>query len=115
MAEFSTEQNFTFTFKVTDGRGRTVAFDGAPVAASSDETVATVSMTDNGDKTWAGLITSVSASPEGSTQRVTVSADADLGEGVETIVGFMDFTVTLDPRSAQRIVELIPGAAVDKP
>ncbi len=100
MVDFSTEQNLPFSFKVQDGRGRTVAIDGAPVAASSDETVATVTIAPGtAPNTWDGLVTSVTPSPEGSTQRVTDSADADLGEGVKTIAGSLP-------------IELLAGDAV---
>lgn len=112
---FSTEQVLPFTFKVVDGRGRTVAVDGEPKASSSDETVATVTLSSNPDNTWSGLITSVAPSPADTTQRVTVDADADLGAGVQDVVGFLDFTVTLDPRSAARIAEMVAGTPIDKP
>ena len=112
MATFTTEQRLPFTFRVVDGRGNVVATE-SPVATSSDETVATVSIT-QGEGLWNGLIDSVSASPEGTTQRVTVNADADLGEGVTNVVGFIDFTVTLDPRTGARIVEMVEGTPVEK-
>lgn len=114
MAMFSTEQTLPFTFEVKDGRGRNLAVDGKPDVASSDETIATVAIEKGTKNTWNGVVTPVSPSPNGTTQRITVSADADLGEGLQTVTGFFDFTVTLDERSAARIVELTPGQPVDK-
>ena len=114
MTEITTEQELPFTFKVVDGRGRTVAATDA-IAASSDETVGVVgALTDNGDKTWSGVVTSVAPSPEGTTQRVTVTADADLGEGVQEVVGVLDFNVTLDPRTGARLSQIEAGTPVDK-
>jgi hypothetical protein len=116
MTEFSTEQNLPFTFKVVDGRGRVVKVDGTPKAASSDETVATVELyPELPDGTWSGLVSSVAPSPEGTTQRVTVEADADLGEGVQSVIGVLEFNVTLDEASKQRIINIEAGAPVDKP
>lgn len=109
VSTFSTEQALPFTFKVVDGRGRVKAVDGTPVAASSDETVATVVLTAGDANVWNGVISSVSPSPEGTTQRVTVTTDADLGEGKQEVIGFLDFTVTLDARSGARIAEMVAG------
>lgn len=110
---FTTEQALPFTFRVVDGRGRTKPVEGTPVAASSDETVATVALTAGDGNVWNGLISSVTASPEGTTQRVTVTADADLGEGVQEVIGTLDFTVTLDPRTGARIAEMVPGTPIE--
>lgn len=112
---FTTEQNLPFTFRLVDGKGRPVPFDEShpPVAASSDETVATVTVS-KGDTGWNGLISSVSASPSDTTQRVTLSVDTDLGEGDVEVVGTLDFTVTLDPRSGARIVEMVAGSPTEK-
>ncbi len=111
MAEFSTEQVLPFTFKVTDGRGRVVATEGEPVATSSDETVATVSISGETDNVWSGEVRSVAAG-EG---RVSITADADLGEGTLEVVGLLDITVTLDPRTAARTAAVEAGAPTDKP
>lgn len=112
--QLTTEQQAPFSFVIKDGRGRPAKIDGEPVAASSDETVGAVSaLTREGDK-WSGVLSAVAPSPEGTTQRVTVTADANLGEGVEHVVGVMEFTVTLDPRTGARMVELEPGTPVDK-
>lgn len=112
---FTTEQDLPFTFKVVDGKGRTVKVDesaGGPVAASSDATIATVDpLTKNPDGTFAGVIHSVTPGDA----RITVTADADLGEGVQEIVGFGDVTVTLDPATGARIAALSFGPPTDKP
>lgn len=110
---FTTEQALPFTFRVVDGRGRVRPVQGSPVAVSSDETIATVQIASGDNNSWNGLISSVSPSPEGSTQRVTVTADADLGEGVNEVIGFLDFTVTLDPRTGARIAEMVAGTPVE--
>lgn len=116
MTTFTTEQNLPFTFRLVDGKGRPVPMDTSnpPVAASSDETVATVSLTHADDGSWHGLIASVSASPADSTQRVTLTVDADVGDGVESVIGTLDFNVTLDPRSSARIVEMVAETPVEK-
>lgn len=112
MADFTTEQTLPFVYKVVDGRGRTVATDGDPVVASSDETVVTVAaLTKGADNSWSGEAVSVTAG----SARVTISADADLGEGVIEVIGVLECNVTLDPRTAARTVDVVAGTPVDKP
>lgn len=118
MAEthFTTAQNLPFTLAVKTGRGKVAPIDGTPVAAVSDETVATVSeLTANGDGSWSGSLISGAPSPAGTTQRLTVTADADVSEAVQEVIGVLEFAIDLDPRDTQRIVEVTAGAAVDKP
>lgn len=114
MTTITTEQKLPFTFKVVDGRGRTVAVDGIPEAACSDETVGTVELAAGSNNEWNGVITAVAPSPDGTTQRVTVTADADLGEGVQNVIGVLDFDVTLDDRTGARLVQIVAGTPVDK-
>ena len=111
MATFSTEQVLPITFKVTDGRGRTVALDGDPTAASSDETVASVGALTNASNVWSGEVNSVAPGD----CRITVSGDADLGSGVQTVTGVLEISVTLDDRTAARITDIEAGAPTDKP
>lgn len=102
----TTEQFLPFTIELKDGKGRPKDYEGDPVFASSDETVATVEMVDRANgKVNSGIP---------GTATVTVSVDADLGAGVQTIIGTMDVEVTLDPRTGARIMTLTPGAAADK-
>jgi|SRR5215471_18574047 len=114
---FSTEQTLPFSFQVVDGRGRPVPIDGAPTVTVSDETIATASIAAAADanQTWAGELVSVSASPDGTTQRMTIQCDADLGAGILEIVGVLDFQVTLDPRTEARTANVTAGTPADKP
>lgn len=114
MTSISTEQRLPFGFQVTDGRGRPKPLDtsnGPPTAASSDETVCTVTVEPGEGTAWKGWITSVAPG----TARVVIDADADLGEGVDDVVGTLDIEVTLDPRTGARMVALTPGTPEDKP
>ncbi len=117
MTTLTTEQEIKFDFAIVDGRGRPVAIDESdgPIAVSSDESVATVSVTKVSDGKYTGEIVSVTPSPEGTTQRVTITADADIGAGVQEVVGFIDFNVTLDPRTASRVISLNVQEPTDKP
>lgn len=115
MVDFTTEQDLPFAFKVTDGKGRIVKVDesvGPPAGATSDATIATVdTLTKNADGSWSGVVHSVTPG----TAHITVTADADLGEGVTDVIGEGDVTITLDPATGQRIAKLDFGAPVDKP
>jgi|SRR5215471_5140630 len=112
---FTTEQTLPFTFQVVDGRGRPVAVDGEPVVTVSDETIATASIAAGPDTSWVGELVSVSASPDGTTQRMTIQADADLGAGIQEVVGILDFEVTMDPRTEARTAQVTAGTPADKP
>lgn len=111
---FTTEQELPFEFEITDGLDRPAKVDGMPVAVSSDETIGIVSVSFVAEGKYSGVIKAMTPSPEGTTQRVTITADADLGAGVLDVIGFLDFTVTMDPRSSVRMIKLTVGAPRDK-
>ncbi len=80
-------QNAVLSIKPVDKKGADAALDGVPVWASSDETIATVAA-DVG-----GLSATLTAVRPG-TCSITVTGDADLGEGTTPIVGTLDVEVT---------------------
>lgn len=106
MAELTTEQFLPFTLELKDGRGRPKDYEGDAVVASSDETVATAEMTSRTE----GRVNS--GIPGEAT--ITVTVDADLGEGMQQITGTLACVVTLDPRTGARIMELKAGEATDR-
>lgn len=102
-----TSQSIPASLTITDSQGRPAEVDGIPVWASSDETVLTVQAEADGMDA-----TIVTVAP--GTARVTVHADADLGDGVVDLVGVSeDVTVTVNPNSMASVVTLELGAAVD--
>lgn len=115
MATFSTEEDQPFVFGVADGKGRPKPVDesaGPPAGVSSDETVATVdALTKNADgNTWAGVVRSVTPG----TAHIVVTADADLGAGVQNVIAEGDVEVTLDPATGARIAKIEFGAPTPK-
>lgn len=107
---FTNEQKQAFTFDVKDGMDRLLIIDGEPMVTSSDETVVAVTVDNGVDNTW--VITAAGVAP--GTARIVVQADVDRGAGVEMVTGTADIEVTLDPRTGQRMVELVPGEVTDK-
>lgn len=98
------DQKELLTIAVTDKKGNPAALDGVPVWASSDETIAAVEPAED------GMSATVNAVRPGSC-KVTVTGDADLGEGVAPLVGIIDISVT--PGSAVQI-EITGSAPVDQ-
>jgi hypothetical protein len=89
MTTITTTQQFSLTLAPKDRRGKPAPVQpGSIVWASSDESIVTVTP----DET--GLKALVVAQGVGSAN-VNVSADADLGDGVSTIVGSEGVTVSL--------------------
>lgn len=113
MADLTTDQNYpNVTLSIMDSHDppRPAAIDGAPVWASSDETVLVVTPTS--DDGMSAIIDTVAPG----TARITVSADADLGAGVETITAVSeDVNVTLSPLSKASQMTLDLGVPADKP
>ena len=110
MADINTDQFYpSVVLTITNKKGQPAAVDGIPVWASSDETVLTVTEAADG---MSGAINTVALG----TARVTVTADADLGAGVNTITGVTeDINVTLGPNSQASVMTLALGSPADKP
>lgn len=115
MPTISTEQYLPFTVEAKDGRGRSVALQSV-TAVSSDETVVSVEIAAGTGNAWDGKINSLAPTVEGGTSaRVVITADADLGEGVREVMATIeDITVTLDERTNARMLEVTAGEAQDK-
>src|SRR5262249_46251896 len=101
MANINTDQYFpNVVLSITNAAGDPAPVEGAPVWASSDETVLSVQPANDG---MSAVVLTVAPG----TGRVTVSADADVGEGVNTITGVTeDIVVTLGPSGQASVMTL---------
>lgn len=88
-----------------DKKNKPAKVDGAPVWASSNEAVITVTAAAD------GMSATVVAGEPGDAQ-VNVSADADLGDGVTTLTGTLDVTVTA---GAATTLAVNAGAPTEQP
>lgn len=98
-------QMVTVDVAFADAEGNPADVEGAPVWASSDESVLTVTPSDDG---FGADVSSVG--PLGSAQ-VSVTADADLGEGTTEVIGLLDVEVVA---SAAVAATLTPGTPEDR-
>lgn len=117
MIDVTTDEHFANpVVAFTDKKGNPAKVDGLPVWASSDETVLHPVL--NADGTLSSVET-VGPSPlDGNgvpiPARITVTADADLGTGVQTITGVSeDVIVTLGIQPAS-VVTFTFGPATPK-
>jgi hypothetical protein len=95
------------TVAFTNAAGAPAPVDGVPVWASSDETVLLVVAADDG---MSAVVSTVATG----TARITVNADADIGDGVQGIIGASDdVVVTENPNGMASVVTLDLGTAVD--
>jgi len=101
----TTTQQFTIPSPFVDRKGKPAPVDGIPVWASSNEAVATVTPGPG------GLSAVVKAQGVGE-YTISVSGDADLGEGVNTITGSETGTVTQGTAAA---VVLSAGPIEEQP
>jgi hypothetical protein len=81
-------QKATARIKPVGTGGRPAVLDGVPVWASADETLAAVVASDD------GLSAEITPTGPIGTVRVTVTGDADLGQGVTPIFGTLDVDIT---------------------
>jgi len=88
----------------TDAKGKPAKVDGIPIWASDNEDAATVAA--NADGMSAVVTPGALAGDEPWTANITVTADADLGEGSKPIIGTGSVTVT---GGAASVVEITFG------
>jgi len=120
MATLTTDQFYpSIVLTIVDKRGRPAKVqEGSIVWASSDPTVITVTPSADGMSAQADTVapSQVDASGNPHPSRFTVTADADLGDGVVEITGVSeDITVTAGLPGNAAAVTLALGAPADKP
>jgi hypothetical protein len=105
MKQLTSTQQIGYTINPTDRKGHPAQLDGVPVWASSNEAVATVVPAAD------GLSATVVAGVPGDCV-ISVTADADLGEGVVNLAGTEEIVVV--PAAAVTI-SLTAGEIVEQP
>lgn len=85
--EMTATQQFTASIAPKDRKGRPAQVDGTPSWAVSDETIIQVVPAANG-------MSAIVVAQGPGTANLNVNADADLGNGVEPLIGTMEVTVT---------------------
>jgi hypothetical protein len=91
-------QEVRLSISPKDSQGNLASVDGVPTWESSDESVLTVAaVSDDGL-----MADAVTVGPLG-TATVTVTADADLGDGVTTLSDTVDITVVASQASALNV------------
>lgn len=104
MGALNTSQRYNAVLAITNNQGNPAPVqEGSIVWASSNDTVLTVTPSADG---MSCVIDSVAPG----TARVTVQADADLGEGVSNITGVSeDIEVTQDPNTVASTFSITLG------
>lgn len=97
-------QSLPVSLSITDKKGNAAKVDGAPVWAVTDESLASLSVAEDG---MSATVTPIG--PIGSFS-VQVKADADLGEGVKEIIG--ELAVELSAGDAE-VIALSAGQPSD--
>lgn len=99
-------QEFTYAIEVLDGKNRPAPVDGPPTWLTDNTDV--LALTPAAD----GMSCKVTAVGIAGTAKVQVTADADLGAGVETLAGIDDVEVTAAPA---KTIKMTPGPITDQP
>ena len=108
MIEVTTNDRFAnVVLKITDKDGQVAPVDGVPIWASSDETV--LRATPNADG-MGGTVDTVGPG----TARITITADADLGEGLATLTGISEDVVVTQAIGPAATMTLDLGPATPK-
>lgn len=91
--------------KIVDARGNPAQVDGIPTWQIDNPNV--VALTPSSD----GLSCLVAAVGPIGTAIVSMTADADLGSGTETLIGILAVEIVAGPA---RVIQLIPGPATEQ-
>ena len=94
-------QQVDLAIQPVDKRGKPAQIDGVPVWASSDPAKATIEPSED------GLSAVVKAVDNGAAQ-ISVSADADLGEGVRALTGTLDLEIVSGEAASLSIIAGTP-------
>jgi len=89
MLVLTATQKCALTFAVVDAKGNPASVEGVPVWDTSDPSKITVDASTDGMTATANAVGPLTTTPV----QVSVTADADLGEGTRAIVGLLDLTV----------------------
>ncbi len=96
-------QQCDLAIKPIDRKGKPAQVDGVPVWASSDVTIATV------EPAADGLSALVKAADNLGPVQISVTADADLGTGIENITGVLDIEVAAGKAVSLAIIAGTPA------
>lgn len=91
MIQITDTQKVTLSIQPVDAKGNPALVDGAPAWNSSDPSIITVAPSADGLSAVASAAGPLTA--EGASVQVSVTVDADLGEGTKEISGTLDVTV----------------------
>jgi hypothetical protein len=80
-------QKVSLSIEVTDAMGNMAVVDGKPVWVSSDETIVTLVVSEDGYS-----VEAITVGKLGQCQ-ISVSVDADVSEGIRNLTGVADLTV----------------------
>lgn len=106
MTTMETEQEYTLSVTFLNDKQKPAPVDGVPVWATDNSDILTLTPAPDG---MSCLVQSTTIS---GTAKVQLTADADLGAGVASIIGTDDVTVTQRPATT---VVLTPGPVSDTP
>jgi hypothetical protein len=108
MLTMTATQQCALTLTITDAKGNPATVDGVPVWSSADATKVSVEAAAD------GLTASIFAEGPATTQpvQISVTADADLGEGVKPLVGLLDVTVV---GAEATVIAITPGTPTEQP
>jgi hypothetical protein len=107
MLTMTATQECELTLEITDAKGNPASVDGVPVWSSADETRISIEAATD------GMSATIFAEGPATTQpvQVSVTADADLGEGIKPLVGLLDVTVV---GAEATVIAITPGTPTEQ-